>query len=663
MMKSVFMIVMLLGLHAGAQTMISPSQVRSGTNEFPAMGIHTNLSDVLRWLSPRIYESGAFDPAGSAAAVSNWASGRFSTLTGTVAYLADVTGLSNAVWEMLDDYVLRSDTNGWEVGSHAGFGDHAALDNLGWVQSGHTNAPFTFAYFGADNAAYGLTWLEVISDLGPYFDEEGSAAAVSNAAWSQGWITAGDIPAETDPIALLPDGSRPMTGNLNMGGFSVTNISTNSLTFANGTSLSSPSNGTLAVSGAEVYTTANPPPDTGSDYTFDPIYLRQTGASVTLADWLPNMVLANWFETRMRFSASSGGWESGLAYVFDDQSGILTNRSSGYAWRNPWYKNAYVSDPVPLYAWSMDDNAASTHIQDSQSTHNTNIAQRNSSDLHVDGKLNGAITNGSSDYLMSINNAGIEGASPRSLTAWAKIYAASDPGGIVGFGKTSYQSQQLCYLSCSVSSSGNFSFWGGEADIDSGVTSADGAWHFLAATYDGTTIRLYVDGIERGNIEAYLDTAAGKVFVGKDAVSGVSISGVIDDVRIYDVAISSNYVFELYNNGDGTTSLGGDVLSSMSLTATNTTIAYVASNALVTVLASSASALTTNDVYAYVVDLAGDTTNRASGWTLAATTDISNQMYTASITNLSLGTNLAAGVWASSNVSVTVKGIGAIYAP
>ena len=91
-----------------------------------------------------LQDASAFDAAGSAAAVSNWAAGRFDAAV-----------------------------------------DHAALTNLGWTASGHTNAPCTFAYFGADNAAYGLTWLEVISDLGPYFDEEGSAAAVSNAAWAQ----------------------------------------------------------------------------------------------------------------------------------------------------------------------------------------------------------------------------------------------------------------------------------------------------------------------------------------------------------------------------------------------------------------------------------------------------------------------------------------------
>ncbi|MGD9874622.1 MAG: beta strand repeat-containing protein [Kiritimatiellia bacterium] len=42
---------------------------------------------------------------------------------------------------------------------------------------------------------------------------------------------------ESDPGAVLADGSRAMTGNLDMGGNSITNISTNSIVFADGTAM------------------------------------------------------------------------------------------------------------------------------------------------------------------------------------------------------------------------------------------------------------------------------------------------------------------------------------------------------------------------------------------------------------------------------------------
>jgi hypothetical protein len=89
---------------------------------------------------------------------------------------------------------------------------------------------------------------------------------------------------------------------------------------------------------------------------------------------------------------------------------------------------------------------------------------------------------------------------------------------------------------------------GGLADyLDSGRTPVPGEWQHLAATYDGTTADYYVDGTlvatrsvaqGAGNSNVWRIGAYG-------SVAGGFFDGLIDDVRIYDRALSATEVASL----------------------------------------------------------------------------------------------------------------------
>ena len=65
-----------------------------------------------------------------------------------------------------------------------------------------------------------------------------------------------------------------------------------------------------------------------------------------------------------------------------------------------------------------------------------------------------------------------------------------------------------------------------------------GRWTHLAATYDGSRLRLYVDGDEVSSIPktGTLRSSAKPLDIGGDPVFGQGFEGLIDEVRIYDVA-------------------------------------------------------------------------------------------------------------------------------
>jgi PKD repeat protein len=73
-----------------------------------------------------------------------------------------------------------------------------------------------------------------------------------------------------------------------------------------------------------------------------------------------------------------------------------------------------------------------------------------------------------------------------------------------------------------------------------GTTLPPYAWTHLAATYDGTTQRLYVNGVQVGSrpYTGIIRASASPLRIGGDGIWGEFFQGLIDEVRIYNRALS-----------------------------------------------------------------------------------------------------------------------------
>ena len=83
-------------------------------------------------------------------------------------------------------------------------------------------------------------------------------------------------------------------------------------------------------------------------------------------------------------------------------------------------------------------------------------------------------------------------------------------------------------------------------------------WSHLASTYDGTTLRLYVNGVQvasRAQTGA-IATSSGALTIGGDALYGQHFSGRIDEVRIYNSALSASEIQTDMNTPIGTPGSG-----------------------------------------------------------------------------------------------------------
>ncbi|MEM3093007.1 MAG: phospholipase D-like domain-containing protein, partial [Candidatus Nitrosocaldus sp.] len=145
-----------------------------------------------------------------------------------------------------------------------------------------------------------------------------------------------------------------------------------------------------------------------------------------------------------------------------------------------------------------------------------------------------------------------------SVSAWFRTSSAfTSPAIIVNKGGFDTSASKLNY-GLWITTNGNLS--GGFEDangidyfIRSPNTYNDGQWHYAVVTYDGSTLNLYVDGSLVSSLNtngAIPATDTMPLTIGKNSLdSSRYFIGDIDEVRIYNRALTAQEVNDAYNNG------------------------------------------------------------------------------------------------------------------
>jgi hypothetical protein len=208
--------------------------------------------------------------------------------------------------------------------------------------------------------------------------------------------------------------------------------------------------------------------------------------------------------------------------------------------------------------WTFDGSSISSTIADSSGSGNNGYVGGGVSTTSMEtiGKIGQALQfNGSSNYVTVPSNSNMSLSGGGTITGWVKL---NDIQLGVGDGPR-IATHGLGNAAWIGMSSGKFRalmFDGGNKTVTGSTVATPGLWYYVVETFDGSTLKLYVNGISQGS------TAAGAInYTGSDqsVIIGSAnapsspryINASIDDVRIYNRALSSAEVTTIYNEGVG----------------------------------------------------------------------------------------------------------------
>jgi hypothetical protein len=211
--------------------------------------------------------------------------------------------------------------------------------------------------------------------------------------------------------------------------------------------------------------------------------------------------------------------------------------------------------------WDIAPVSATPAMTDAKNVNNGTYA--NSPTFFAPGGIvndpDGAVTfNGSNQYGQVASPTSLPtGAGTRSVEAWFKTTSSSNQS-IFSYGTLG--NAQMFGLMLATPTQFLMWNWGGSNDQAVNLAAAvnDGAWHQVVETYNGTGETLYVDGASVGTKTVALNTVMGATGFGiganimnGDTYSGKYFNGSVDDVSIYNVALSAATVANHYHVGHG----------------------------------------------------------------------------------------------------------------
>ncbi|NIT55187.1 MAG: hypothetical protein GWN00_02735 [Aliifodinibius sp.] len=221
-----------------------------------------------------------------------------------------------------------------------------------------------------------------------------------------------------------------------------------------------------------------------------------------------------------------------------------------------------------MYYWKMDDNAASTTVEDSagsdDGTFNDASGDPNTNAHNTTGRIDGALTfDGTDDYITFSDNPGYESDTEGAIVAWIKIDSTGSYQTIYGYGDSAGTNDFLAFQTTTTEQlTINIRISGSNNRIDTIKTLNTGTWYHVAVVSDGNTnTDLYIDGqnasttIFGGSEGKWFDDVASVAelaTIGALRRSSIAsyLDGSIDNVMIFDEALSDDQIQTLFNFGN-----------------------------------------------------------------------------------------------------------------
>ena len=298
----------------------------------------------------------------------------------------------------------------------------------------------------------------------------------------------------------------------------------------------------------------NPDADANGPYNgFFDDFITLDGSGSTDSDG--NIILYEWdFEDDGVYD-----WSSTTSGVVKNRypAGVYTARlkvtDDDYATDEDTATVTITANPCLQGFYKFDEAAGSVAYDSSGNTYNGNV---NGASWTADAKNIYALDFDNTDYVDIGNNLNFEKTQAYSLEAWIKT-TMSAPGAIIAKmnSANNFRGYDMILESGSIEAH-LISNWGADdaIKVEANTIVNDGTWHHIIVTYDGSGtaagLKIYIDGNPE-TLTVVKDSLTGSTVNDDDLRIGtrttnIPFDGIIDEVKIYSCALSSDAVYNKY---------------------------------------------------------------------------------------------------------------------
>ena len=196
--------------------------------------------------------------------------------------------------------------------------------------------------------------------------------------------------------------------------------------------------------------------------------------------------------------------------------------------------------------YKMDDNLATTNIIDIAGTNDGILSGgNNTNDISVAGKINLSLNlDGSTDYIDLNNESPILGTDV-TISAWIKTDKITGTQTIIR------KRPSLFYLRLE---DDDVSFYADASEVTTTGVITTGVWYFVTGVLRGGVSEIYING-ELNGISGTSGASIGgntdDLLIGRNGVFDHYFDGAIDEVGMWDRALTTGEITELYNSSSG----------------------------------------------------------------------------------------------------------------